>query len=54
MFTFKFKKKESIETAIEVPKHIAVIMDGKVVGRKSGCNPVLWGTRQVWMPYKSY
>ncbi len=28
MFKFNFKKKESIETAIEVPKHIAVIMDG--------------------------
>ncbi len=52
MFKFNFKKKESIETAIEVPKHIAVIMDGNGRWAKSGCSHVLWGIRLVWMHCK--
>ena len=47
MFTFKFKKKESIETAIEVPKHIAVIMDGNAT-------PYYGAQSRYGCPTKSY
>lgn len=43
MITFKFKKKESIETAIEVPKHIAVIMDGNGRWAKKRMQPRIMG-----------
>ncbi|HEM3561700.1 TPA: isoprenyl transferase [Streptococcus suis] len=43
MFTFKIKKKESIETAIEVPKHIAVIMDGNGRWAKKRMQPRIMG-----------
>ncbi|HFU3841413.1 TPA: isoprenyl transferase [Streptococcus suis] len=43
MFTFKFKKKESIETPIEVPKHIAVIMDGNGRWAKKRMQPRIMG-----------
>ncbi len=43
MFKFNFKKKESIETAIEVPQHIAIIMDGNGRWAKQKMQPRIMG-----------
>ncbi|MGT2716733.1 isoprenyl transferase [Streptococcus respiraculi] len=43
MFRFPFKKKETIETAIQVPKHIAVIMDGNGRWAKKRMQPRIMG-----------
>src|SRR5574344_2622332 len=43
MFTFKFKKKEIIETAIEVPNHIGIIMDGNGRWAKKRMQPRVMG-----------
>ena len=51
MFIAKFKKK-ALRRQCEVPKHIAVIMDGNGRWAKKGCNPCIMGHPQVWMPHK--
>lgn len=43
MFTFGFKKKETIETVVEVPKHIAIIMDGNGRWAKKRMQPRVMG-----------
>ncbi|MTB63621.1 isoprenyl transferase [Streptococcus sp. zg-86] len=43
MFRFPFKKKETIETAIQVPKHIAIIMDGNGRWAKKRMQPRVMG-----------
>lgn len=43
MFTFGFKKKETIKTAVEVPKHIAIIMDGNGRWAKKRMQPRIMG-----------
>ncbi|HEL2058166.1 TPA: isoprenyl transferase [Streptococcus suis] len=43
MFNFGFKKKTTIETAIEVPKHIAIIMDGNGRWAKKRMQPRVMG-----------
>ncbi|HFH9836771.1 TPA: isoprenyl transferase [Streptococcus suis] len=43
MFNFGFKKKETIETVIEVPKHIAIIMDGNGRWAKKRMQPRVMG-----------
>lgn len=43
MFRFPFKKKETIEPAIQVPKHIAVIMDGNGRWAKQRMQPRVMG-----------
>lgn len=43
MFTFTFKKKESTGTPIEIPKHIAIIMDGNGRWAKKRMQPRIMG-----------
>lgn len=43
MFTFGFKKKEPLQPAMEVPKHIAIIMDGNGRWAKKRMQPRVMG-----------
>lgn len=43
MFNFPFKKKEGLETVLEVPKHIALIMDGNGRWAKKRMQPRIMG-----------
>ena len=40
---FRFKKKENIETPLEIPKHIGIIMDGNGRRDKKRMQPRVFG-----------
>lgn len=43
MFTFNFKKKDNVEEELDVPKHIAIIMDGNGRWAKKRMQPRIMG-----------
>lgn len=49
---FSFKKKEKLNAPLNVPKHIAVIMDGNGRWAKKGCSRACSVIRLAWKPCK--